>query len=304
MNRKLIAIIPLAAFVAVGISGMLQASRTASDLGFGSIIGTLKMGDADKMKLSVYAVAVFSASAFLASAALSALKDRLGLTWRLSLAGSLLTAASMCILPIEGYGVDPISLTAFAVALVLGLTPAVLRRRMVWEEAGLYRPYLKTLDITRVALFSAMTAALTVLTGGVFPSPTGGYTHVGDTVIFFASLIFGSRIGGLVGILGAFGADMYLAYPRWYVSIPAHGLEGLVAGLGKGKPIYWQILFCILGGFLMATTYFYVNVFIKGYAIAIISYMRDLFGQAAVSIALGVTCTKVAERGYLKTRGK
>jgi len=168
----------------------------------------------------------------------------------------------------------------------------------------LYRPYLKPLDITRVAIFSAMTAALTVLTGGVFPSPTGGYTHVGDTVIFFASLIFGSKIGGLVGMIGAFGADMYLAYPRWYVSIPAHGLEGLAAGLGKGKSIQWQILFCILGGFLMATTYFYVNIFIKGYAVAIISYIRDLFGQAAVSIVLGVTCTKAVERGYLKARRK
>ncbi|MEM2961006.1 MAG: ECF transporter S component [Candidatus Bathyarchaeia archaeon] len=304
MNRKLIALISLTASIVVGISGILQASRVASDLGFGSIIETVRMGDADKMKLSIYAVAVFSASIFLASSSLSALQNRLGLSWRLSLIGSLLTITSICILPIEGYPIDPTSLATSTLALVLGIVPTFLRRKMIKEEAELYKPYLKPLDVTRVALFSAMTAALTVLTGGVFPSPTGGYTHVGDTVIFFVSLIFGSKIGSLVGIFGALGADFYLAYPRWYVSIPAHGLEGLVAGLGKGRPIHLQILFCILGGFLMATTYFYVNIFIKGYAVALISYMRDLFGQAAISIVLGVICSKVAERSYLKIRRK
>ncbi|MBO3802577.1 MAG: ECF transporter S component [Candidatus Brockarchaeota archaeon] len=295
---------PLVASISFLIWGTLQASRITFDLGLGSIIETVKMGDADKMKLSAYAAVVFSASAFLSSASLSALKGRPGLTWRLALVGSLLAFASLCMLPIEGYPVDPTALKVFVASLVLGIAPAAFRRRMIGKEAELYRPYLRPLDITRVALFSAMTAALTVLTGGVFPSPTGGYTHVGDTVIFFASLAFGSRIGGLVGVLGALGADFYLAYPRWYVSIPAHGLEGLAAGLGKGKPILQQILFCILGGFLMATTYFYVNVFIKGYAVAIISYARDLFGQVALSIALGVTCTKLVERGYLKARRK
>ena len=46
----------------------------------------------------------------------------------------------------------------------------------------------------------------------------------------------------------------------------------------------------------MATTYFFVNIFIKGYPLAIISYIRDLFGQALVSIILGFAITKAVER--------
>ena len=52
----------------------------------------------------------------------------------------------------------------------------------------------------------------------------------------------------------------------------------------------------MFAGFVMATVYFFVNVFIKGYPIAIISYVRDLFGQALVSIVLGLVLTKASEK--------
>jgi len=52
----------------------------------------------------------------------------------------------------------------------------------------------------------------------------------------------------------------------------------------------------VFAGFVMATVYFFVNVFIKGYPIAIISYVRDLFGQALVSIVLGLVLTKASEK--------
>ena len=52
----------------------------------------------------------------------------------------------------------------------------------------------------------------------------------------------------------------------------------------------------MFAGFVMATVYFFVNVFIKGYPIAIISYVRDLFGQALVSIILGLVLTKASEK--------
>ena len=52
----------------------------------------------------------------------------------------------------------------------------------------------------------------------------------------------------------------------------------------------------MFAGFVMATVYFFVNVFIKGYPIAIISYVRDLFGQALVSIVLVLVLTKASEK--------
>jgi uncharacterized membrane protein len=156
--------------------------------------------------------------------------------------------------------------------------------------------FMSPVEIALVAVFSALTAVLTGTTGLMLPSPTGGYTHIGDTAIYVAALLFGVKVGGLVGIIGPVAADLFVGYPRWFVTVLAHGTQGFVAGLGKGRNIVTQIFLLAFSGFVMATTYFFVNIFIKGYPVAIISYARDLFGQSLVSIILGLALTKAVER--------
>ncbi len=165
-------------------------------------------------------------------------------------------------------------------------------------EAGAASPTLKfsTVETASIAIFSALTASATAFTGQFFPSPTGGYTHIGDSVIFIASLIYGPKVGALVGAIGAVAADLYVGYPRWFISIPAHGLEGFIAGLGKGRKMYVQAALCILGGIVMALIYFYVNVFIKGLGPALISLFRDVFGQVAVSLIITVIVKPVLSK--------
>ena len=158
------------------------------------------------------------------------------------------------------------------------------------------RAFLTSLEIAVVAVFSALTAVLTGTTGVMFPSPTGGYTHIGDTVIFVSALLFGSKVGGLVDVIGPVAADLFVGYPRWFVTVLAHGTQGFLAGLGRGKNVVVQVALLVFSGFVMATTYFFVNIFIKGYPVVIISYMRDLFGQVFVSIVLGFILTKAAEK--------
>ena len=177
------------------------------------------------------------------------------------------------------------------VALISGgaVTGVTLRHR---EVSG--GPLLRSIEVATTAVFSALYAVMILML--VVPSPTGGYTHIGDTVVFLAALLFGSKVGGLVGILGSVAADLYTAYPRWYVSVLAHGLEGLIPGLAKGKPLVVQVLVCVVGGFLMASTYFVVNIFLKGYPLAIISYVRDFFVQAGVSIVIAIIVNNVVKR--------
>ncbi len=128
------------------------------------------------------------------------------------------------------------------------------------------------------------------------PSPTGGYTHVGDTIVFMASLLFGPKVGMITGAIGSVAADLWVGYPRWFVSIPAHGLEGLIAGLGRRRGLPVQAVCCVLGGVVMASVYFYVNIFIKGWALAVLSYVRDILGQAGISIVLALILTKALRR--------
>jgi len=49
-------------------------------------------------------------------------------------------------------------------------------------------------------------------------------------------------------------------------------------------------------GFLMATTYFLVNIYIKGVTLAPISYVRDLFVQAGISTVLALIVVKAVKK--------
>jgi hypothetical protein len=46
----------------------------------------------------------------------------------------------------------------------------------------------------------------------------------------------------------------------------------------------------------MATTYFVVNIYVKGLALAAISYARDLFVQAGISIILALIVAKAVKK--------
>lgn len=145
-----------------------------------------------------------------------------------------------------------------------------------------------------VAIFSALTAALTSVSA--VPSPTGGFTHVGDTVIYLASLLFGSSVGLAVGLIGPTLADVVVGYPRWYVTLVAHGLQGYIAGMGRGKSLKVQVIAMIAAGLVMSFTYFVVNVYVKGLAPALVSLFRDIFGQTLVSVLLAALLVKPLEK--------
>jgi ABC-type Co2+ transport system permease subunit len=68
-------------------------------------------------------------------------------------------------------------------------------------------------------VLSALTAVLTYLPGLAFPSPTGGYTHVGDTVVYLSALLFGPWMGLTVGLIDPVVADLLVGYPRWFVTL-------------------------------------------------------------------------------------
>ena len=99
-----------------------------------------------------------------------------------------------------------------------------------------------------------------------------------------------------MGIIGSVAVDLFTGYPRWFVSIPAHFLEGLVPGFAKNKPFTMQIISCVIGGILMATTYFLVNIYIKGMTLALISYARDLLVQAGISVVLALIVVKAVKK--------
>lgn len=128
------------------------------------------------------------------------------------------------------------------------------------------------------------------------PSPTGGYTHIGDVAIYVAGLLFGPYVGFFVGLIGPVTADLLVRYPRWYVTLVAHGIQGFVVGYGRGRKIHVQFLLSLVAGLAMCLTYFIVNIFVKGFAPAVLSLIIDFFGQTLVSVIISIPVVKGVEK--------
>ena len=290
---KLASILSLIGGLTTLISTIVGVISILASLGVESIFEKISLPSELKVSIPLYATL---ASASFAFAAVSFLLLRRGypktsahILLLSSLFGFLSVAAPIAMrLPVRVEVHILAILGSIIVAITGGLAVKLPQKRAP--------QYMTPLEISLTAVFSALTAIVTGLVGAAFPSPTGGYTHIGDAVIFLTALLFGPKVGFLTGAIGPTIADLAVGYPRWFVTVLAHGAEGLIAGLGKRRPITIQAILCTAAGILMATTYFYINIFIKGYPIAIISLYRDLIGQAGLSLIITLILIKPLEK--------
>jgi uncharacterized membrane protein len=279
-------VILIATGATYGAAGILNS------LGIRSIFTDVNLSDPVKVFVSLYLTgAVLSLG--LATSALHLFSKK----WTryggwLGILASICTIATLAMPSIFSIAQDLVSATMLTIGALSSIIGGAFALRA--PSAPVSQHFLSTMEISNSAVLSALTA---VFTGIAFmPSPTGGYTHVGDTIVFIAALLFGSKVGGITGAIGSVAADLWVGYPRWFVSIPAHGLEGLIAGLGRKRGLAVQIICCVLGGVVMASVYFYINIFIKGWALAVLSYVRDILGQAGISIVLGIVLVRALQR--------
>ena len=294
MNRQIILMAALMACLAELAGAVIQVGVMLSSVGVSSVFSSISLGGSDKVNFALYLTFAAASLAIVVWAGFMIQRGRPRLGGLIAGSG-VVTGLIVILLPFAmGYPSSTIGLAATVLAAALISFVAYMGYRTPGGEVA--GALLSSRDIAVVAVFSALTAVLTGSTGLMLPSPTGGYTHIGDTVIFVSALLFGCRVGGLVGIIGPVVADLLVGYPRWFVTVLAHGSQGFIAGLGRKRSTVVQVVLLVFSGFVMATTYFFVNIFIKGYPVAIISYLRDLFGQALVSIILGLFLTKGAEK--------
>ncbi|MCK4583096.1 ECF transporter S component [Candidatus Bathyarchaeota archaeon] len=297
INRKNILIIALVSCLLELIGAFIQVNEMLRSVGISSVFSALSLVSTDKVNFALY-LTFAGTSLFIilwAGGTIQRGRQRLGgLITGLGAISSLVVV----ILPfVLGYPSSTVGLVALVFATALMCTVAYMGYRAPSAEV-MERALLTPREIAVVAVFSALTAVLTGTTGFVLPSPTGGYTHIGDTIIYVAALLFGCKIGGFVGIIGPVVADLFVGYPRWFVTVLAHGSQGFIAGVGQKRNTVLQVLILTFSGLVMATTYFFVNIFIKGYPIAVISLIRDIFGQTLVSIILGLALTKASEKAF------
>jgi len=293
MRKKLGALLSIAALL-LGIGGAsLQAISMLELLGVTSILEAIELSSTAKVDVALYLTLPIIMVTLALLSGLSIFRDQPKLGGIMAVLGVIIGLCTLLLPQILGYAVSLSSLIGLSMSILLTGANSIIGFTIPQERVA-KAPFVTTVEVAVASVFSALTA---ILTGTAFmPSPTGGYTHIGDTMIFLAALLFGSKVGGIVGVIGPVAADLFVGYSRWFVTIPAHGVEGFIVGFGKGRNTVTQVFLCMLGGFIMATTYFFVNIFIKGYPLAIISYLRDLFGQALISMILGIIVTRIVKR--------
>jgi len=277
------------------VGGGIQADSMLKSVGVADILAAVSLSDNDKVNLALYLTLIASSTATSLWAGATTLK---GYTRRGRVVAYAALASGLGALALPTVLGYPPSILGFTVT-VSGLAIIALAAFLFAKVPGVEveaKAWLDSREIALVAVFSALTAILTGMTGLMLPTLTGGYTHIGDTAIYVAALLFGAKVGGCVGIIGPVAADLLVGYPRWFVTVLAHGSQGFIAGLGKGKNKITQIVLLALSGVVMSTVYFFVNIFIKGVPIAVISFARDLFGQSLVSIILALVATKAVEK--------
>lgn len=302
MNKSfLVTFLLVIACFSVFIGSALNMLHILHELGVDSIFTNINLSDEAKIHISLHLTISSISFGLLAFGVIFIWKGLTSQAGLLAALGGIFQTSFLISAHIFGFVLPFIGISASALGIIFSLSSAM--GGFSYSSAQTFRVhFMSPYEIAASSLFSALTAVITIITGALVPSPTGGYAHIGDMIIFVAALLLGRKIGGITGIVGSVVADFWLAYPRWYVSILAHGLEGFIAGFGKDRSIVVQVALCAFAGFVMASTYFFINVFIKGYPLAIISFARDLFGQAGISLILAVIINRSLQKARLLSR--
>ena len=119
---------------------------------------------------------------------------------------------------------------------------------------------MKTKELTKLAMMSALTVTLSLLF--IIPIPaTKGFVTLCEVGIYASALLFGPSGGFLVGALSGGLIDMISGYPEWAIfSIIIHGLQGFILGYLYNK---YPSKKSLAIGFLLASVFM-----IAGYAFA------------------------------------
>ncbi|WP_176461797.1 ECF transporter S component [Anaeromicrobium sediminis] len=147
------------------------------------------------------------------------------------------------------------------------------------------------------------------------PTPTKGYIHIGDSMVYLCGIFLGPVYGALAAAIGSFLADAlsgYMVYaPATFV---IKGLDAFVVGIiyykivqeGDSVPkrILGFLVAALLGGALMVGGYLVYESFLYKFETALLGVVGNItqvIGGAIVALPLlmGLEKSKVIQR-YVK----
>ena len=146
-------------------------------------------------------------------------------------------------------------------------------------------------------VLTAMLAALTMIATGMLPKipvpATGGYVHLGDTVIIVASMLFGPWVGALSAAIGSALADLIAGYAQYIIpTFIIKGLMGFVVGKlsfgNHSKLGVKQLCGLLFGGIIMVGGYYIFEIIMTSSVIVPLEAVPFNIMQYAVGTVLGL----------------
>ena len=141
-------------------------------------------------------------------------------------------------------------------------------------------------DITQIAMMAALTFIATFIIR--VPSLAGGYTHIGDSMVFIGVILLGKKKGVISAAVGMFLSDLIGGYLLWSpFTLVIKGVMALIAGSiafrknYNGKNMLNNIFAFIISGIWMVIAYLFAGAIIAKINVA---SAKSLFAGLIVSL--------------------
>jgi uncharacterized membrane protein len=164
--------------------------------------------------------------------------------------------------------------------------------------------------IASLAILTALTAVFTYIVR-IPIARTGGYLNLGDVIIYFTAFTFGPVSALVAGGLGTAITDLISGYSQWApISLLAHGLQGLAAGLiasiSRNENTYtfnpFWIIAALAGTVVMAGGYLAAQILMLGVGAALFELPWNLL-QNLIGVAGAIPLTIAVRRAYPPVTG-
>jgi uncharacterized membrane protein len=154
---------------------------------------------------------------------------------------------------------------------------------------------------TLIALTAVMAALVCIATMLIqVPIPaTDGVFNIGDAMIVVAAMLGGPVVGAFAGGIGSSLADLLGGWYVWVIpTLLIKGVEGFLVGwiVRRGQPsVLRSLLAWIVGGGEMVLGYFLVQVYLYGFAAALVELPFNVV-QMVVGGLVGISASQALTR--------
>ena len=165
----------------------------------------------------------------------------------------------------------------------------------------------KIRKIIIAALFAALAFCATFVIK--IPTLTGGYVHLGDSIVLLSGWLLGPLFGTLAAALGSALSDLIGGFPIYI--LPTFIIKGTMAliawcmmKLFSKKNFIFTIMSGTMAGIFMVVGYYLVEAVLYGFAGALVSVVPNIvqgvFGAVSASLLARLFESNKTLRGFIQ----